>query len=139
MFSLTMAESRNRGWWLPGGFVECGDNLVSTAHKETMEEAGVEIVLKGILRIESSMGKRNARLRAIFYAHPADPTKPPKSVPDKESNGAAYVTIEQLRTWEKTGKLRGTELLDWAEYITNGGQIAPISFLTRESDPIPGR
>ena len=46
---LAVEENKNRGWWLPGGFVECGDDHLSTAIKETLEEAGVKVTLKGVL------------------------------------------------------------------------------------------
>lgn len=40
---------------LPGGFVECGDNHVNTALKETMEEAGLQVKLMGLLAIQSCL------------------------------------------------------------------------------------
>lgn len=129
---LAVDESRDRGWWLPGGFVECGDDLYSTAHKETAEEAGIDIVVKGLLRMESGITTRGARFRAILYAHPKDPNQAPKSVPDDESNGASWVSIATLEEWDKQGKLRGDELLQWAKYIRNGGTIYPLSALTTE-------
>lgn len=36
-------------WQTPGGAVEPGDTLVETAHKEVIEETGVEIELTGLL------------------------------------------------------------------------------------------
>jgi 8-oxo-dGTP pyrophosphatase MutT (NUDIX family) len=49
---LAVDESRNRGWWLPAGAVDAGENFVQAAHRETMEEAGIEINLLGILRVD---------------------------------------------------------------------------------------
>jgi hypothetical protein len=44
---LAVHESRGRGWWLPAGFVDPGDDLMSAAIRETKEEAGVDVRLEG--------------------------------------------------------------------------------------------
>lgn len=71
-----------------------GETYATAAQRETMEEAGVDIELKGILQIEHSPSKtgRHAgyyvRQRVIYYAEPADPLNCiPKSIPDFESAG----------------------------------------------------
>jgi ADP-ribose pyrophosphatase YjhB (NUDIX family) len=40
---LAVNESRNRGWWIPGGAVDLNETFYDAAHRETMEEAGVKI------------------------------------------------------------------------------------------------
>lgn len=124
---LAVEENKNRGWWLPGGFVECGDDHFSTAIKETLEEAGVQVTLKGILRVENEMNRHAGRQRVIFYAEPTDSTnQTPKSIPDEESLGAAWLTVDELRAKQNLPPpegLRGPELLNWATYIENGGTI----------------
>lgn len=135
---LAVEENKNRGWWLPGGFVECGDDHFSTAIKETLEEAGVKVTLKGILRIENGMNRHGGRQRVIFYAEPENEKQTPKSQPDEESLGAAWLTVEELqakRDVPPPNGLRGLELLDWATYIENGGTIYPLSILTAEHTP----
>ena len=137
---LAVEENKNRGWWLPGGFVECGDNHHITAYKETMEEAGINIQLKGILRVENDMNRRGGRQRVIFYAEPADPEQEPKSIPDDESRGAAWLSLAELleKSYKKPPEgLRGRELLDWASYIENGGTIYPLALLRSEKTPVP--
>lgn len=44
---LAVHESRGRGWWLPAGFVEPGDDLMTAAIRETKEEAGIDVRLQG--------------------------------------------------------------------------------------------
>ena len=138
---LAVEEIKNRGWWLPGGFCECGDNFETTAHKETLEEAGIDIVLKGILRVENNMNTKGGRQRVIYYAEPKDPQQPPKSEPDKESMGAAWLTVpemlEKYKLPKAEGGLRGTELLDWATYIENDGTIFPLEIFASEYSPVP--
>jgi hypothetical protein len=65
-------------------------------------------------------------MRVIFLAEPLDDSQLPKSVPDYESVGASYVTIDEL----KKIKLRGDEPLIWFSYVENGGLINPLSILT---------
>ena len=141
---LAVEECKNRGWWLPGGFVENGgDDFYTTAIKETIEEAGIHIEIKGILRVEHSMSFRRdgARQRVIFYAEPKHIDKiEPKSIPDEESLRAKWLSIKELQelsTKSPPFGLRGHELLDWATYIENGGTIYPTSILTNEHTPIP--
>lgn len=66
-------------------------------------------------------------------------TKLPKSIPDAESKGAAWMSVEELE--QKAGipppeGLRGRELFEWAKYIERGGQIFPLHVLADEHDPI---
>ena len=137
---LAVEEIKNRGWWLPGGFVECGGNHIEAAIRETQEEAGVDVVLKAILRVENSMHQHGGRQRVIFYAEPQDLEQSPKQHPDQESLGAAWMSLEQLEEKKllppPTG-LRGSELLDWARYIEGGGTIYPLSVFADESTKVP--
>jgi 8-oxo-dGTP diphosphatase len=139
---LAVEESRNRGWWLPGGFCEPGDNHEKTALKETMEEAGLEVTLKGILHIECSMRLQGARQRVIYYAEPTDPSKPPKSIPDDESKSARWVSVAELEAMAALpppAGLRGDELLVWAHYLEKKGPIYPLGVLAMTEGEPPKR
>ena len=85
-------EKEERGWWLPGGGVDVRDTLPSTALKETEEEAGAVVELRGVLRVEHTLApggsgcqytRRQVRMRAIYSAAPVDASAPLKTVPDK--------------------------------------------------------
>eukprot|EP00808_Paulinella_micropora_P016201 g5479.t1 len=130
---LSVDECRNRGWWVPAGWVDPGESLQMAAVRETKEEAGIDIVLKGVLRVEHSHSPYGARLRAIFYAEPKDEKQSPKSVPDEESNGAAFLSVEEFLAKKKK---RGGELVDWGRYLDQGGPIFPLQVLTGEADPV---
>jgi ADP-ribose pyrophosphatase YjhB (NUDIX family) len=127
-------ESKNRGWWLPAGHVDRGQTFVEAAIRETIEEAGINVILKGVLAVEHTlMSDRACRMRVIFYAEPNDPNQTPKTIPDKESNGAAWLTLEEIeakRNFRPPEGLRGEELLRWGNYLKNGGLIAPMSVST---------
>ena len=136
---LAVKETRNRGWWLPAGLVDPGEDFSQAAHRECIEESLIRVRLKGILRVEHSVyGPTHARMRVVFYAEPVDAVQIPKSTPDKESEEARWVTLEDLKALAKRPPgLRGPELYEWASYIEKGGSIAPIHFLCREDEPIP--
>jgi hypothetical protein len=56
-----------------------------------------------------------ARLRVIFVAHPEDDT-PPKSIPDEESLGAGWFSLEELESLS----LRGEEVRKIFNYVAYG-------------------
>lgn len=76
---LAVNETRDRGWWIPGGAVDAGETFSMAAHRETKEEAGIDIEIMGVLRVEHGlMGGDSARMRVIFYAEPRDLGQVPK-------------------------------------------------------------
>ena len=75
-----MKESRNRGWWLPGGRVDPPESFHEAAIREAKEEAGIDIELKGILRVEYGIQQKMSfiRMKVVFYAEPIDDNQNPK-------------------------------------------------------------
>eukprot|EP00286_Rhodomonas_abbreviata_P024085 CAMPEP_0181304984 /NCGR_PEP_ID=MMETSP1101-20121128/9469_1 /TAXON_ID=46948 /ORGANISM="Rhodomonas abbreviata, Strain Caron Lab Isolate" /LENGTH=454 /DNA_ID=CAMNT_0023410833 /DNA_START=97 /DNA_END=1461 /DNA_ORIENTATION=- len=137
---LAVDESKNRGWWLPAGHVDRGQTFLEAAERETEEEAGLLVDITGILAVEHSIKGRegrqqDARMRIIFFARPKDTGAPPKSVPDSESNGAAWTTtadLEQLARLRPPQGLRGRELLKWGQYVEQGRPVFPAHLLQTE-------
>jgi phosphatase NudJ len=127
-FLLVQEAKHGQLWYLPAGRAEPGEDLAATARRETLEEAGIPIVVEGILRVEHTpMVGGSARLRVIFAARPADDTAP-KSVPDDESLRAAWVGLDEMSTYP----LRGEEVRELCEYAARGGPVYPLSVLQRE-------
>lgn len=131
---LLVQEFAKSGYWLPGGRIDGSEDPCVAARRECLEEAGVDIELKGMLRVEFRPGDRWCKLRFIFYAEPKDPHRcAPKTWPDYESVGAAWVSASDLYTI--TGgdeikpllKLRSVEPLEWIPYLEEGGAIHPLS------------
>ena len=56
---VAVNETRNRGWWIPGGAVDAGENFTIGAVREWLEEAGIAVELKGILKIDHSVGDQD--------------------------------------------------------------------------------
>jgi 8-oxo-dGTP pyrophosphatase MutT (NUDIX family) len=131
-----------------GGRAENGESLAQAAIRETKEEAGIDVELKGILRMEyysEAASNRNqyghTRLRVIYYGEPRTTAIPSttnpdsttiistrvdgKSLPDFESVGSCWIDVEDLQKMY----LRGKEPLKWFNYIKQGGEIYPLSIL----------
>ena len=95
---MAVNETKDRGWWIPGGGVDAGETFREGAHRECIEEAGVEIDLKGIIKVEHYLyNQDDAKMRVIFYAEPKDPDVVPKQVEDQESIEARWVTIDEFK------------------------------------------
>ena len=69
-------------------------------------------------------------MRVVFLAEPVDDT-PPKSVPDEESLGAAWVRPGELAGYP----LRGEEVRELIDYVAAGGAVYPARVLQPEGMP----
>ena len=126
-FLLTQEHKYGATWSIPGGRVEHGESLAAAAVREVLEETGVPIKLDGILRVEHSPGESHARIRVIFIGSPLDDTAP-RTVPDDESLGAAYLTLDEIRD----RPLRGAELRVLLETVADGCQVFPLDLIGTE-------
>ncbi len=129
-FLLIHEKKHDQTWYFPGGRVEQGESIAEAAERETLEESGVPVVLDGILRIEHTPRPDGARLRVFFLAHPKDET-PPKSLPDEESLGAAWVGLDELDGYG----LRAPDLRLLLTAVANGATVHPLKLLTVEGTP----
>ena len=125
---LAVNETDNRGWWIPGGGVDAGETFREGALRECLEEAGVDVELKGIIKIDHWMNKQNdsGKMRVIYYAEPKDVDVVPKQEADSESLEAQWVSLEDF---PNLGKIRGEELLVFGGYVEAGGPIHPMSMM----------
>jgi len=117
-------------WYVPAGRVEPGEDFITAAKRETLEEAGIPINVTGIVRFDYSPRPDHSRIRLIVSAVPKDDT-PPKSKPDEESLEASWFTLEEIRGLP----LRDPEVIDLLAYLENGGSIASLKHLAREGEP----
>jgi 8-oxo-dGTP pyrophosphatase MutT (NUDIX family) len=129
-FLLVHERKHQQLWYLPAGRAEPGEDLIATASRETLEETGISIRLTGILRIEHSPRSDSARVRVIFVGEPIKDTQP-KSIPDEESLGAAWVTLDELDRYP----LRDREVEDLLRYVAADAPVYPLSLLQREGMP----
>jgi phosphatase NudJ len=129
-FLLVQESKYGQPWYLPAGRVEAGESFAAAAVRETREEAGIPIRVTGVIRIEYSPSPAGARMRVIFLAEPTDDT-PPKTEPDDESLGAAWVSLDELGKYT----LRGEEVEELFRYVAGGGAVCPPELLQAEGAP----
>jgi phosphatase NudJ len=130
-FLVVQETKHEQLWYLPAGRAEPGETLAQAAIRETREEAGIDVVIEGVLRVEHSpTPDGGARVRAIFVARPADDA-PLKNTPDEHSQCAEWASLDDLASYE----LRGEEVREIFAYVANGGPVYPLTVLTREADP----
>ncbi|KAG6970274.1 hypothetical protein JG688_00004937 [Phytophthora aleatoria] len=127
---LLVQEFANSGFWLPGGRIDSGENPAQAAIRETKEEAGIDIRLTGVLKLEyhpkqDRNGSEYVRMRFIFYAEPLDCDQPPKSIPDYESAGATWCRADQVASLP----LRGSEPVSYFNHIASGKPIYPLDLI----------
>lgn len=132
-FLLVHERKHGQLWYLPAGRVEPGESFFDAAVRETLEETGVPVRLDGVIRVEHTVSAGGMRVRVLFTASPVD-DRPPRTTPDDESLGAAWVTLDELRHYP----LRGDDVRQLFQYVARGGPIHPLSAVAFESDPLPG-
>lgn len=130
-FLLVHERKHEQRWYLPAGRVEVGENLLEAAKRNTLQEAGIPIIIEGILRIEHTpMPTGSVRVRVIFVARPEDKT-PPKCKPDEFTLGADWFSIDDLEHLS----LRGEEVREILRYTASGAQVYPLELLSFEGAP----
>ena len=86
---LAVLEAGDKGWYLPAGGVDYGEQFDQAGIRECIEEAGMQVTIKGILNVDymSKVQGDRAFMRMIYYAEPLslEAANSPKSHSDKES------------------------------------------------------
>nr|CCA25246.1 conserved hypothetical protein [Albugo laibachii Nc14] len=136
---LLVQEFANSGYWLPGGRVDGGEKPLEAAIRETKEEAGIDIRITGLLKMEYNPksdrgGGQYVRMRFVFYAEPVDSDQLPKSIPDYESVGATWVQADEVQSLP----LRGPEPTIYFPYVAAGQPIYPLDVISGSASSFVG-
>ncbi|HVJ17774.1 MAG TPA: NUDIX domain-containing protein [Polyangiaceae bacterium] len=120
-----IVEERNGAFFLPAGKVEPGENLIAAAVRETAEEAGILIGLRGLLGFDHSHSPANGgttKLRFAFVGYPAILAEPKREA-DHHSRGAGWFTRSEIQKLP----LRHPEVLTWIERHERGTPLLPCA------------
>jgi phosphatase NudJ len=115
-----IVEECDGTYYMPAGKVEPGENLLRAAMRETMEEAGVAVGLRGLLGFDHSWSAGTMKLRFAFVGFVAGTTKT-KDRPDHHSRRALWLDKSDLRSLP----LRDPELVDWIARYESGTPLLP--------------
>ena len=125
-------EHDTKHWYLPAGRVEPGETFFEAALRETKEEAGIDVELTGILRVEHTpMPDGTSRVRVFFVARPLSTAL--KTTADVHSAQARWCTPAEARLLT----LRGNEVLEALRYVEENGAVHPLSLLALEGAAFP--
>jgi len=126
-------ETRGRGLWVAGGRLEPSETFAQAARREAKEELGVPVRLIGILKFDHSViGAGVRKIRCLYVGEPQDPAAELKTESDEHSDGAVWMTAEEVRSAHAAGRTRGDELVDSVNYVTSGGRIHPVSIFEED-------
>lgn len=116
------ATHETRGWYMPAGRVDYGEGLVTGAKREAKEEAGIEVDLEGVVRIDFSPSLNYIRLRVIYKAKQKNEEEKlrDKSQADHEIIEAVYVNPEELIDGRK---VRSLEMMSIFEYLNTNPRL----------------
>jgi phosphatase NudJ len=118
-----LVEERDGTFFLPAGKVEPGENLIAAAVRETAEETGILIGLRGLLGFDhAGDGAGNLKMRFAFVGYPAL-LQPPKSISDEHSRGAGWFAKREIVELP----LRHREVWTWIERYERGAPLLPCA------------
>jgi len=122
------------GWWVVGGEVPLGTSPEVAAVHHAKMQAGIDVRLEGILRIEFDhrQGYPGSRMKAIYLARALNDFDPLKTIPDETSLAAVWVDGSSVTLDNPRIPLAGSEAAVWFEYVLKLGPVYPLEMFTSE-------
>lgn len=137
---LIVKEAKGKGWGIPGGIVSPPDSFPKAAIKLAQSQTGIEMELKGILRMEFKIQKQEIfeRFKIVFFAEPKSEKYEVKNVTDKKIEEVAWASVAEIEALKSQGPgWKGPEIYNWPKYLEDGGVIFPLSVLGKEASEVP--
>ena len=120
-----VVRERDGTFYFPAGGVEPGEGLEEAAARETLEEAGVRVAVRGLFRVETYWRGGRSRWRFLFEADVVGSPEP-KSVPDEHGLGARWASPSEIARLP----LRDPEVLRLVELFEAGARSAPVELFS---------
>lgn len=121
------AEKRDGGkWYLAAGRVDPGETFQEGASREALEEAGIHIIVKGIIAFQDILRSANTGQQRIIFLCEQLGDEAPKSHADHHSMQAKWFTFDEVKVLGNQNKLRDNEVVKHISHVELEYPVAPI-------------